>query len=80
MRYRREMCSHFSKRTALTAPKRIERLYGDKPARLHPRPGRRLDRRTHIEAALRRSQIVARQHALDEHAQQLAGLMRSRDK
>jgi hypothetical protein len=66
-------------RAAHTGPRRIARLAGP-PARLHPRPGRLLDRPTHIEAALRRSQIVARQHALDEHANQLAGLMRSRDK
>ena len=29
MQYRSDMCSHFSKRTALTAPKRIERLNSD---------------------------------------------------
>jgi hypothetical protein len=63
-------------RAAHTGPRRIARPTGP-PARLHPRPGRLLDRRTHIEAALRRSQIVARQHALDEHAHQVAGLMRS---
>jgi hypothetical protein len=68
------------RRAALLTPKRLERLRSDAPARLHPRPGRLLDRGTHIEAALRRSRIVARQHALDEHAKQLAGLMRSRDK
>jgi hypothetical protein len=67
-------------RAAHTGPRRIARLASAAPARLYPRPGRRLDRRTHIEAALRRSQIVARQHALDEHAHQLAGLIRSRDK
>ena len=39
-----DMCSHVSKRTALTAPTRIERLNSDTPARLHPRPGRMLDR------------------------------------
>jgi hypothetical protein len=66
-------------RAAHTGPRRIARLAGS-PARLYPRPGRLLDKRTHIEAALWRSQIIARQHALDEHAQQLAGLMRSRDK
>jgi hypothetical protein len=60
MRYRRERCSHFSQRTALTAPKRIERLYGDKPARLHPRPGRMLDRRANLELRLKRSLIVER--------------------
>jgi Bacterial regulatory protein, Fis family len=54
-------------RAAHTGPRRIARLAGP-PARLHPRRGPLLDRRTHIEAALRHSQIVARQHALDEHA------------
>jgi hypothetical protein len=57
-------------RVALTVPRRLARLTGP-PARLYPRPGRRLDRRTHIEAALRRSVIVARQHALDEHDRML---------
>jgi hypothetical protein len=50
------------KRHAVTAPPRIERLNSDIPARLHPRPGRMLDKRTNIENALRRSLIVARQH------------------
>jgi hypothetical protein len=67
-------------RAAHTVPRRLARLTSAAPARLYPRPGRMLDKRTHIEAALRRSQIVARQHALDEHARQLAGLIRSRDK
>jgi hypothetical protein len=57
-------------RAAHTVPRRLARLTGP-PARLYPRPGRRLDRRTHIEAALRRSVIVARQHALDEHDRML---------
>jgi hypothetical protein len=73
MRYRGEMCSHFGKRVALTAPKRIERLNSDTPARLHPRPGRTLDRRANMEARLRRSLIVARQYALEEHAKMLKG-------
>ena len=60
MQYRIDMCSHFSKRVALTAPKRIERLNSDIPARLHPRPGRMLDRRANMELALKRSLIVAR--------------------
>jgi hypothetical protein len=38
------------------------RLTSTAPARLHPRPGRMLDKRTNIENALRRSLIVARQH------------------
>jgi hypothetical protein len=59
MQYRIDMCSHFSKRVALTAPKRIERLNSDTPACLHPRPGRRLDRRANIGLALKRSLLVA---------------------
>jgi hypothetical protein len=54
------MCSHFSKRAALTAPKRIARLNSDTPARLHPRPGRMLDRRANLELRLKRSLIVER--------------------
>jgi hypothetical protein len=38
-----------------------------KPMRVHPRPGRTLDRRANIEARLRRAGIVARQYALEEH-------------
>jgi hypothetical protein len=60
LRARVELVSHASKRTALTAPKRIERLYGNKPARLHPRPGRKLDRRANLELRLKRSLIVER--------------------
>lgn len=60
MQYRSDMCSHFSKRAGYLAPKRIERLSGDKPARLHPRPGRMLDRRANLELRLKRSLIVAR--------------------
>ncbi len=78
MQYRSDMCSHFSKRTALTAPKRIERLYGGKPTRLHPRPGRMLDRRVNLEAQLRRSLIVARQYALDEHDERLAKMLKDK--
>jgi hypothetical protein len=71
MQYRSDMCSHFSKRTALTAPKRIERLNSDKPLRVHARTGRTLDRRANIEARLRRSLIVARQFAIDEYEKML---------
>jgi hypothetical protein len=71
MRYRSEMCSHASKRVALTAPRRIAQLSSDKPLRVHARAGRMLDRRANIEARLRRSLIVARQHALDEHERML---------
>jgi hypothetical protein len=60
LQYRSDTCSHFSKRAALMAPKRIERLYGDKPARLHPRPGRMLDKRANLELRLKRSLIAER--------------------
>jgi hypothetical protein len=60
LRYRVEMVSHASKRTVLTAPKRIERLNSDKPARLHPWPGQMLERRRTMELALKRSLIVER--------------------
>jgi hypothetical protein len=56
----------------------IERLTSSSPARLHPREGRKLDRRGPLEAKLRRSLIVARQHALDEHEKVLERLMRDR--
>lgn len=60
MRYRTDMVSHASKRTALTAPKRIARLNGGGPLRVHARPGRGLEGRASIEFALRRSLIVER--------------------
>jgi hypothetical protein len=66
MQYRSDMCSHFSKRTALTAPKRIERLNSDTPARLHPRPGRMLDKRANLELRLKRSLIVERRAAVEQ--------------
>ena len=58
-------------RHLVTAPPRIALLSGDKPARVNPRPGRRLDRRANLEAKLRRSLIVARQFAIDEHNKML---------
>jgi hypothetical protein len=58
-------------RHLVTAPPRIGLLNGDKPARVNPRPGRKLDRRANLEARLRRSLIVARQHAIDEHEKML---------
>jgi hypothetical protein len=66
MQYRSDMCSHFSKRTALTAPKRIERLNSNIPARLHPRRGRMLDRRPNLELRLKRSLIVERRAAVEQ--------------
>ena len=66
MQYRSDMCSHFGKRAAFTAPKRIERLNSETPARLHPRPGRMLDRRANLELRLKRSLIVARRAAVEQ--------------
>ena len=53
------------KRHTVTAPPRLAKLNSDKPLRVHPRPGRTLDRRSNIEFALRRSRIVARKHGVD---------------
>jgi hypothetical protein len=53
------------KRHAVTAPPRLVMLNSDTPARIHPRPGRVLDRRANLEFALRRSRIVARKHGVD---------------
>jgi hypothetical protein len=63
-------------RAAHVVPRLIERLTSSSPARLHPRPGRVLDRRGPLEAKVRRSLIVARQHELDEHQKRLERLMR----
>jgi hypothetical protein len=58
-------------RAAYLVPRLLRRLTSASPARLHPRKGRLLDRRPRLEAKLRRSVIVARQHALDEHDRML---------
>jgi hypothetical protein len=58
-------------RHLLTAPERIARLNADKPARVNPRPGRKLDRRAPIEAALKRSLLVARRHGITEFEKKL---------
>ena len=52
-------------RAAYHAPRILGRLNSATPARLHPRPGRVLDRRANLEFALRRSRIVARKHGVD---------------
>ena len=59
------------KRASYLAPRILARLNSNTPARLFPRPGRKLDRRANLEAKLRRSLIVARQFALDEHEKML---------
>jgi hypothetical protein len=58
-------------RHLLTAPGRIAKLNGDRSERINPRPGRKLDRRAPIEAALKRSLIVARQHGVAEFEKKL---------
>ena len=58
------------KRHAVTAPPRLAVLNSDTPARVNPRPGRKLDRRRNLEFALKRSMIVSRKHLVD-HAKDL---------
>jgi len=70
LRYRGESTAA-KDRHLLTAPERIARLNGEKPARVNPRPGRRLDRRAPIEAALKRSLLVARRHGIAEFEKKL---------
>lgn len=53
------------RRYAVTAPHRLAMLNSDTPARIHPRPGRKLDPRANLELALRRSLIVARKRGVD---------------
>jgi hypothetical protein len=59
------------RRAAYHAPRILARLNATTPARIHPRPGRMLDRRANLEAKLRRSPIVAREFAIDEHDKML---------
>jgi hypothetical protein len=70
LRYRVESTAA-KDRHLLTAPGRIAKLNGDRSARINPRPGRKLDRRAPIEAALKRSLIVARQHGVAEFEKKL---------
>jgi hypothetical protein len=63
LRYRVELIETH-KRAAYHAPKRLALLHSETPARLHPRPGSRLDKRVNIELALRRSLLVERRHKL----------------
>ena len=59
------------KRAAYHVPRILSRLNSATPARLHPRNGQMLDRRVNLEARLRRSLIVARKFAIDEHDKML---------
>ncbi len=60
-------------RAAYHAPRILARLNSSVPARLHPRPGRMLDRRPILEAKLRRSLIVARTAAIEEFEKNAGG-------
>jgi hypothetical protein len=44
--------------------KLLAQLNSDTPARLHPRPGRTMDRRAQLETALRSSMLTLRRHRL----------------
>jgi hypothetical protein len=70
LRYRVESTAA-KDRHLLTVPERVDRLNGDKPARVNPRPGRRLDRRAPIEAALKRSLLLARRRGIAEFEKKL---------
>ena len=70
LRYRVESTAA-KDRHLLTAPGRTARLNGEKPARVNPRPGRRLDRRAPIEAALKRSLLVVRRRGIAEFEKKL---------
>jgi hypothetical protein len=61
------------RRAAWLTPKRLVRLKSDTPARLHPRPGRMLDRRANLELALKRSLIVARRANITQFEKDLGG-------
>jgi hypothetical protein len=71
LRYRVELI-RTEKRVAYHEPRLIARLTSDKPARLHPRPGRMLDRRAPLEAKLKRSQIVARRARIAQFEKDLS--------
>jgi hypothetical protein len=55
------------KRAAYHLPRLLARLNNVAPARIRPRSGQMLDRRANLEARLRRSLIVSREHAIGEH-------------
>jgi hypothetical protein len=61
----RSQATRTEKRHTVTAAPRLAKLNSDGPLRIHPRPGRMLDRRANLEFALRRSRIVARRHGVD---------------
>jgi hypothetical protein len=66
------------KQAAYHVPRILARLASPMPARLHPRNGQRLDRRVPFEARLRRSLIVTRRRALDEHDKLLDKMLKDK--
>ena len=73
LRFRVELFSHASKRTAWTAPRRLARLNSTEPARLHPQRGRMLDKRANLELRLKRSLIVERRAAIEQFEKDVGG-------
>ena len=65
LRYRVEDLTK-PERAAHVASRLKARLAGAVPARLHPRPGRKLDRRGRLAAALWRAEYVAAQHLIEK--------------
>jgi hypothetical protein len=59
-------------RASYHAPRILARLNSDKPARLHPRPGRMLDRRPLLEAKLKRLLIVERRARIAQFEKDLS--------
>jgi hypothetical protein len=72
----RSQATRTEQRHAVTAPKRIARLNGGGPFRVH-QPGRKVALRARVEAALCRSVIVTRQFAHDEFAERVKRLSRT---
>jgi hypothetical protein len=49
---------------AVHRQRRVLALFDGPPARLHPRPGRTMDRREQLDRSLRRSQMIERLHRM----------------
>jgi hypothetical protein len=51
-------------RAEISVPRLLARLNSARPARLHPRGGATMERRTNLENSLRLAQLVLRRHRL----------------
>jgi hypothetical protein len=71
VRYRTDPMS-VRQRAEVRVPKLLARLNSATPARLHPRPGRTMDRRARLENSLRLAQLTLRRHRLKGVAAALA--------